>query len=364
MNGCHRTTCRMSWLGLMLVAGFSTAWAHIDIEPKTTIPNRWETFILNVPTETESPTVEVQLAIPEGFEVEAVGHRTDWHMALRRDSRGFVHEIVWSGGQIPPLTFEEFKLLAKAAKSPGAYEWHARQRYADDQESTWALRTLVQAEGSGTTHPKSRRSPQNRAGRHDHQLSRPRSGDYIDRGDADHRLAGDPWEGTAGRMRLFIEYWSTLLHLIGLLLLAGGHLWLAVCAVKAEQSAFDYGQRFLLELLPTISTLFGVGVLLLFASGMAKLLLWYEPGFVFLPLPYGWILLTKLMLYMAIVVNGIWIERRHMVRLVKLGLPEVGDRISAELATAWTALQRQARLNFVLIMVVVAFGETLRFAKM
>jgi uncharacterized protein YqhQ len=165
-------------------------------------------------------------------------------------------------------------------------------------------------------------------------------------------------------MKLFVEYWSTLLHLIGLLLLAGGHLWLAVCSVKAEQSAFEYGQRFLLELLPTISILFGVGVLLLFFSGMAKLLLWYEPGFIFLPLPYGWILLTKLMLYIAIVVNGIWIERHHISQLAKLGLPEVGDRISEELATAWTALQRQARLNFVLIMVVVSLGEALRFAQM
>jgi hypothetical protein len=74
--------------------------------------------------------------------------------------------------------------------------------------------------------------------------------------------------------------------------------------------------------------------------------------------------LTKLMLYIAIVINGILIERRHVVRLVKLGLPEAGDRISTELATTWAALQRQARLNFALIMVVVAFGETLRFAKM
>jgi uncharacterized membrane protein len=165
-------------------------------------------------------------------------------------------------------------------------------------------------------------------------------------------------------MKLFVEYFATLLHLIGLLLLAGGHLWLAVCTVKAEQSRLDYGQRFLLELIPTFSTLFGVGVLLLFASGMAKLVLWYEPGFIFLPLPYGWILLIKLMLYIAIVVNGITIDRRYLARIVKLELPEAGDRISAELASTWAALQRQARLNFVLIMVVVAFGETLRFAKM
>ena len=165
-------------------------------------------------------------------------------------------------------------------------------------------------------------------------------------------------------MRLFVEYFSTLLHLIGLLLLAGGHLWLAVYSVKAEQSPVDYGQRFLLELLPTMSTFFGVGVLLLFSSGIAKLLLWYEPGFIFLPLPYGWILLTKLLLYIAIVVNGILIERWHLARLVKLGVPEVGDPMSAELVSTWAALQRQARLNFALIMIIVALGETLRFAKM
>jgi hypothetical protein len=165
-------------------------------------------------------------------------------------------------------------------------------------------------------------------------------------------------------MRLFVEYFATLLHLIGLLLLAGGHLWLAIFSVQAERSTFDDGRRFLVEVLPTVSTCFGVGVLLLFASGMTKLLLWYEPGFIFLPLPYGWILLAKLALYIAIVVNGMVIERRHLSRLIKIGLPEAGDRFNTEFAITWAALQRLARLNFVLIMVVMAMGETLRFAKM
>jgi len=165
-------------------------------------------------------------------------------------------------------------------------------------------------------------------------------------------------------MRLFIEYFSTLIHILGLLMLAGGHLWLALCTVKAEQSRFDYGQRFLIELVPTFSTLFGAGVLLLFSSGLAKLLLWYEPGFIFLPLPYGWILMTKLLLYIGIVINGILIERKYVVRLVKVGLPEAGDARRAEVLHAWTGLQRQARLNFALIMIVLALGETLRFAKL
>jgi uncharacterized protein YcnI len=138
----------VSLWALMLVVSPVTVWAHIDIEPKETIPGRWETFILNVPTETASPTVEVHLNIPEGFEVEAIGHRTDWDMAIRRDERGFVREIVWSGGEIPPLTFDEFKLLAKASKAPGPYDWQARQRYVADQESSWTMRTIVREQGS------------------------------------------------------------------------------------------------------------------------------------------------------------------------------------------------------------------------
>lgn len=164
-------------------------------------------------------------------------------------------------------------------------------------------------------------------------------------------------------MSLFVEYFSTLIHIIGLLMLAGGHLWLAVCSVKADQSRFDYGQRFLVEALPTFSTLFGTGVLLLFASGLAKLLLWYEPGFIFLPRPYGWILLIKLLLYIGIVINGILIERKYVGGLLKLGVPEVGDPVSTEMAHAWIGLQQHARLNFALIMIVLALGETLRFAK-
>jgi uncharacterized protein YcnI len=146
----HRQKFATSWLGLLLVVHCSAAWAHMDIEPKQTIPSRWETFLINVPTETTSPTVEVRLRIPEGFEVEAVGHRADWDLAIHRDPHGLIREITWSGGRIPSLSFDEFKLLAKAAISPGPYEWQARQRYADDQESTWTMRTIVQAEASGS----------------------------------------------------------------------------------------------------------------------------------------------------------------------------------------------------------------------
>jgi len=106
------------------------------------------------------------LAIPEGFEVEAVGHRTDWNMALRRDARGLVREVVWSGGRFHRL-LRGVQTLGQNSEIPGPYEWQARQRYANDQESTWALRTLVQAEGIGLPTQKVEEAS-NRAGCHDH----------------------------------------------------------------------------------------------------------------------------------------------------------------------------------------------------
>jgi len=145
----HAGLCKVYASAWILLLTCTAVWAHMDIEPKMTLPNRWETFVVSVPTETDTPTVEVQLMIPEGFEVEAVGHRPDWDMAIQRNQQGIVRAIVWSGGQIPPLTFEEFKILAKVPKGPGSYEWQARQRYSGEQDSAWTLRTIVQEGGSG-----------------------------------------------------------------------------------------------------------------------------------------------------------------------------------------------------------------------
>lgn len=150
MNARHPRLIGIGSSAWILLLTCAIAWAHIDLEPKTTIPNRWETFVLNVPTETDSATVEVQLLIPEGFEVESVGHRPEWDIAIQRNAQGVVREIVWAGGRIPPLTFEEFKLLTKTPKTPGTFEWQGRQRYASDQDSTWTMRTIIQDGSDGS----------------------------------------------------------------------------------------------------------------------------------------------------------------------------------------------------------------------
>ena len=163
-------------------------------------------------------------------------------------------------------------------------------------------------------------------------------------------------------MSRFLEYLSTLLHIIGIVLLAGGHIWFGLVLALAERRGDREGVRFLATTLPLMANAFGIGVLLLFGSGVLKLLLWGEPGLIFLPDPYGWILLIKLLLYMLIVGNGLLIERRYLPHVWRDN-PAPGSAASHPTA-AWHRVKIHARLNLLLILVVVALGEAMRYSRL
>ena len=74
-----------------------------------------------------APTVKVRVVVPEAFEIEMVEHSEVWHIETSRDDRGFVRELTWSGGRIPPQTFGEVKFLARNPEKPGLYHWQFTQ---------------------------------------------------------------------------------------------------------------------------------------------------------------------------------------------------------------------------------------------
>jgi uncharacterized protein YcnI len=125
---------------LLLVA---TAWGHSDLDPRQSIPNKWETYTLNVPTETAVPTVQVRLLVPRDFEIEMIEHSPLWQTARLRDERGYIREVTWSGSSIPPQTFAEFKLLVRNPATPGTSLWKIEQRYQDGNVATWEAQTQI-----------------------------------------------------------------------------------------------------------------------------------------------------------------------------------------------------------------------------
>ena len=127
--------------GLLILT--PTAWGHSDLDPRQSIPNKWETYTLNVPTETEVPTVQVRLLVPRECEIEMIEHSQVWQIAKSRDERGYIRDVTWSGSSIPPQTFAEFKLLVRNPTTPGTYLWKIEQYYQDGNIATWEAQTQI-----------------------------------------------------------------------------------------------------------------------------------------------------------------------------------------------------------------------------
>jgi hypothetical protein len=163
-------------------------------------------------------------------------------------------------------------------------------------------------------------------------------------------------------MKHVFEYCGTLFHLVGILLLVGGHIWFGFLTALTERHNDREGARFLARHLPLMANMFGIGVLLLFGSGVLRLLVWGEPGLIFLPDPYGWLLLSKLVLYMIIVINGALIERRYLPYVLQEHSETTGT--TPRLTAAWSQVKVRARLNLLLVLIVVALGEALRYSRL
>src|SRR5215467_12148260 len=132
--------------GLLILT--PTAWAHSDLDPRQSIPNKWETYTLNVPTETEVPTIQVRLLVPQDFEIEMIAHIPLWQLTKSRDERGYIREVTWSGSSIPPQTFAEFKLLVRNPAAPGPGLWKIEQYYQDGNVATWEAQTQIVPQAS------------------------------------------------------------------------------------------------------------------------------------------------------------------------------------------------------------------------
>ncbi len=165
-------------------------------------------------------------------------------------------------------------------------------------------------------------------------------------------------------MKQVLEYVGTLLHMVGILLLVGGHIWFGFLTAMTDRRKDREGAQFLALHLPFMSNVFGVGVLLLFGSGVLRLLIWGEPGLIFLPDPYGWLLFTKLVLYMLIVINGALIERRYLPYVLQERPVITGTGTVLHLTAAWSQVKVRARLNLLLVLIVVALGEALRYSRL
>ena len=98
-----------------------------------------------------SPTVSVEVSIPEGVLRVFPRHSTDWlvetHVrALDEPAQPpsgppvteLVERVTWSGGSLPDGLFEEFQLLVQVPDEPGRMLRFKTKQVCDDGEIDWA----------------------------------------------------------------------------------------------------------------------------------------------------------------------------------------------------------------------------------
>ncbi|QWU18365.1 DUF1775 domain-containing protein [Paenibacillus sophorae] len=129
-------------LGALLLFA-ATASAHVTIAPAQSAAGAWETYTLKVPSEKDSPTVELDLRIPEGAQFMQYEPVSGWDVTVDGN------KVTWkaTGAGIEPGQFQRFTFTVKNPAAPGDIAWNAYQHYSDGTLVQWSGE-----EGSETPH--------------------------------------------------------------------------------------------------------------------------------------------------------------------------------------------------------------------
>ena len=114
----------------LLVLG-SAAQAHVTVDPKEAMPGDTQQYTLRVPTEGNSPTVSVELAVPADVKVEP--SKDGKYEIKQADGRTVV---AWKVN-IPAGKSENVKFTATNPDKDGELLWRVVQNFADGSKTAW-----------------------------------------------------------------------------------------------------------------------------------------------------------------------------------------------------------------------------------
>jgi uncharacterized protein YcnI len=111
------------------------AAAHSVVLPFSSRPADLQLYTVIVPTETDSPTTEVALKVPEGVDFLLVRETPGWKVKVERKNDR-IDVVRWTGNA-PPDQFAEFRLIARNPILEGDLQWKIVQTYADGETARW-----------------------------------------------------------------------------------------------------------------------------------------------------------------------------------------------------------------------------------
>jgi uncharacterized protein YcnI len=136
----RRTTVAALAILVPLVAA-APAWAHAAISPPVAKTGVLQQFTLAVPTEEENATTTtIQLTVPDGVEIDSFEPAPGWTRTVNATGTGesaVIHQVTWTGGQVPTEEDSVFHFQATLTGGSKDYVFSVRQTYSDGTVVDW-----------------------------------------------------------------------------------------------------------------------------------------------------------------------------------------------------------------------------------
>jgi uncharacterized protein YcnI len=122
---------------MMLFAGIASA--HVVVFPQETIQGSYEKFTVRVPSEQDTPTIKVEVKIPDTVEVSRTMPLSGWKSELTKDANGKVTSVIWTTAAegLTSTEFGEFSMQGKVNNAATTIVWKAVQTYKDGSVVEW-----------------------------------------------------------------------------------------------------------------------------------------------------------------------------------------------------------------------------------
>ena len=112
------------------------AEAHVEVLPASVAKGANTAFTIRVPTESASPTIEVQVNFPAEVSVYSLEQTSGWKVSTRRTADGRIFGVTYRGGSIPAEAYQDFHVLG-VGLSLGSGRWPAVQTSANGKHKAW-----------------------------------------------------------------------------------------------------------------------------------------------------------------------------------------------------------------------------------
>ncbi len=108
-----------------------------EIHTPSSLLNSRDSYGILVRNDRDLDTVEVQVILPEEFQLVSVREEPEWELFLLPDNTGRDRIIIWNGSTIEPDAEETFVITVQNPTNVFVYHFITVQIYANDESDVW-----------------------------------------------------------------------------------------------------------------------------------------------------------------------------------------------------------------------------------